>query len=130
MTLRVYVSRDAAALALGADETALALQKAVQAKGHSIELIRIGSRGMVWLEPLVEVEVAGERIGYGPVNAAAVPALIEAGLLHGAPHALRLGAVRELPYLARQERLTFAPRRHYRSAGYRSVHPARGLFRA
>ena len=108
MSVRVFVSRDAAALALGADETALALQKAAQAAGTAIELVRIGSRGMVWLEPLVEVEIAGARIGYGPVTAAAVPALVQAGLFQGAAHALRLGSVSELPYVARQERLTFA----------------------
>ena len=108
MSVRVFVSRDAAALALGADETALALQKAAQAAGEAIELVRIGSRGMVWLEPLVEVEVAGVRVGYGPVNAADVPALVKAGLFKGAAHALRLGAVHELPFMARQERLTFA----------------------
>ncbi len=108
MTARVFVSCDAAALALGADDTALALQKAAHAKGQLIEVVRTGSRGMVWLEPLVEIEVAGERVGYGPVTTADVPALVDAGLLQGAPHALRLGVVNALPYLAKQERLTFA----------------------
>jgi formate dehydrogenase iron-sulfur subunit len=108
VSVRVFISRDAAALSLGADETALALQKAAQAAGVSIELVRIGSRGMVWLEPLVEVEIAGSRIGYGPVTASSVPGLVQAGLLSGAAHALHLGAVDALPYLARQERLTFA----------------------
>jgi formate dehydrogenase iron-sulfur subunit len=108
MSLRVYVSRDAAALALGADETAAALVAAAKSKGESIEVIRIGSRGMVWLEPLVEVEVKGERIGYGPVVASAVPALVASGLFSGAAHTLRLGAVTALPYFAKQERLTFA----------------------
>jgi formate dehydrogenase iron-sulfur subunit len=108
MSLRVYVSRDAAALALGADETAVALVAAAKAKGESIELIRIGSRGMVWLEPLVEVEVQGERVAYGPVVASAVPGLVAAGLFAGAANVLRLGAVAALPYFAKQERLTFA----------------------
>ena len=108
MTVRVFVSRDAAALALGADETAVAIQRAAQAAGTAIELVRIGSRGMVWLEPLVEVEVGNERVGFGPVPAAAVDSMVMAGLLQGAPHALRLGPVEKLPYFARQERLTFA----------------------
>ena len=43
--------------------------------------MRVGSRGMVWLEPLVEVEDAsGQRIGYGPVTADDVPGLVQAGL--------------------------------------------------
>ena len=106
--VRVFVSRDAAALALGAEETVAALQRAALAKGARIELVRTGSRGMVWLEPLVEVEVAGERVAYGPVSASAVAGLVDAGLLQGAAHALRLGATLELPFMARQERLTFA----------------------
>jgi formate dehydrogenase iron-sulfur subunit len=63
---------------------------------------------MVWLEPLVEVEIGGERVGYGPVAASDVDALLGAGLLAGAPHALRLGVVDKLPFIARQQRLTFA----------------------
>jgi len=108
VSVKVYVSRDAAALALGADETAAALVAAAQAAGTAMQLVRVGSRGMVWLEPLVEVEVAGKRIGYGPVAAADVPALVGAGLFSGADHKLRLGVVDELPYIAKQERLTFA----------------------
>jgi len=105
---KVFVSRDAAALALGADETAAALVAAAKAKGQDIELVRIGSRGMVWLEPLVEVEVAGRRVGYGPVAAADVPELLDAGLRSGADHKLKLGIVEELPFIKKQERLTFA----------------------
>jgi formate dehydrogenase iron-sulfur subunit len=108
MTLKIYVSRDAAALALGADETAAALQEAAKAGGIDMQLVRVGSRGMVWLEPLVEVEVAGQRIGYAPVNASDVHALVDAGLFSAAPHALCLGPVDKLPWIAKQERLTFA----------------------
>ena len=106
MAIRIYVSRDAAAQALGADETAAALQAAA---GADIELVRVGSRGMVWLEPLVEVtDAAGQRIAYGPVMADQVPALLSAGLLQAAEHPLRLGRVEDMPYFARQERLTFS----------------------
>ncbi len=80
MTLNVYVSRDAAAVALGADDTAAALQRAAEATGQPIRIVRTGSRGMVWLEPLVEVEVDGQRVGYGPISADDVPALVGAGL--------------------------------------------------
>jgi formate dehydrogenase iron-sulfur subunit len=109
MAVRIYISRDAAAQALGADETAAALQLAAASKGTSIALTRVGSRGMVWLEPLVEVENAsGQRIAYGPVTADDVPGLVKAGLFDAAPHPLRLGRVEDMPWFAKQERLTFA----------------------
>ena len=109
MAVRIYISRDAAAQALGADETTAALQLAAASKGTSITLTRVGSRGMVWLEPLVEVENAsGQRIAYGPVTADDVPGLVKAGLFGAAPHSLRLGRVEDMPWFAKQERLTFA----------------------
>jgi formate dehydrogenase iron-sulfur subunit len=105
----LYVSRDAAALAVGADETALALQTAALAAGIPVALKRVGTRGMLWLEPLVEVEDdAGRRIAYGPVTAQQVPELVAAGLFDAAPHPLRLGRVEDLPWFAQQQRLTFA----------------------
>jgi formate dehydrogenase iron-sulfur subunit len=105
----VYVSRDAAALSVGADATADALLKAAVATGIELLLKRVGSRGMVWLEPLVEVEdSAGQRIAYGPVCARDVPSLVTAGLFDAAPHPLRLGRVEDLWWYAQQQRLTFA----------------------
>ena len=98
---RVFVPRDAAALALGADDVAAALVP------HAT-VVRNGSRGMAWLEPLVEVETADGRIAYGPVSAADVPGLLAAGLLSGGAHALRLGRTDDIPFLKRQTRLTFA----------------------
>ena len=98
MSTRIYISRDAAAQALGADETLLALQAAATAAGITLDVVRVGSRGMVWLEPLVEVvDGDGQRIAYGPVMAEQVPALVAAGLLQAAAHPLRLGRVEELP---------------------------------
>jgi formate dehydrogenase iron-sulfur subunit len=107
-TVRVFVSRDAAAVALGADEVAAAIGEQARLAGVEIDLVRTGSRGMVWLEPLVEVECAGVRIGYGPLSAADIAEWISADGLAGARHAANLGAVEELPWLKRQERLTFA----------------------
>ncbi len=97
---RVFVPRDAAALALGADAVAKALD------GHAT-VVRTGSRGMFWLEPMIEVETEAGRIAYGPVSAADVPGLLAAGLLTGAAHALRQGLTQEIPFLARQTRVTF-----------------------
>lgn len=105
---RIYVPRDAAALAVGADAVAQALQRECAARGLAVELVRNGSRGLLWLETLVEVETAQGRVAYGPVQAADVPGLLNAGMLQGRPHALCHGLTEQIPYLARQERLTFA----------------------
>lgn len=105
---RIYVPRDAAALAVGADAVAQALQRECEARGLAVELVRNGSRGLLWLETLVEVETAQGRVAYGPVQAADVAGLLDAGMLQGRPHALCHGLTEQIPYLARQERLTFA----------------------
>ncbi|RUM02538.1 formate dehydrogenase beta subunit [Rhizobium chutanense] len=108
MTVRIYVPRDAAALALGAEKVAKAIAQEIAARGFDAQIVRNGSRGMFWLEPLVEVEVAGKRIGYGPVKATDVPALFDAGMKSGGGHPLCLGEVEDLPFLKEQTRLTFA----------------------
>jgi formate dehydrogenase iron-sulfur subunit len=105
VTATVYVPRDAAARSVGADEVAAALTAAA---GEQLRLVRTGSRGMLWLEPLVEVATDAGRIGYGPVTAEEVPGLLAAGLLRGADHPLRIGRPEEHPWLAGQQRLTFA----------------------
>ncbi len=99
---RIFVPRDAAAIALGADGVARALAAAV-----SVPIVRTGSRGMFWLEPMIEVETPAGRIAYGPVQAADVESLLASGLLTGGAHALRLGRPEEIPFLAAQTRLTF-----------------------
>jgi formate dehydrogenase iron-sulfur subunit len=70
--------------------------------------VRTGSRGLFWLEPLIEVETAAGRIGYGPVAPDEVARLFEAGFLTGGLHPKTLGRVEDIPYLARQQRLIFA----------------------
>jgi formate dehydrogenase iron-sulfur subunit len=106
--VKIYVPRDAAAQSVGAGETAQAILAEANKRGANIELIRNGSRGLLWLEPLVEVEVSGERRAYGPVTAGDVPDLYDAGFLTGRPHALSLGVTEQIPYFKRQQRLTFA----------------------
>jgi formate dehydrogenase iron-sulfur subunit len=98
----IYVPRDAAARAAGADEVAAAL-----AEQPGIRVVRNGSRGMLWLEPMIEVATPQNRIAYGPVTAADVPGLIDSGMLTGGDHRLRLGVTEELPWMARQQRITF-----------------------
>jgi formate dehydrogenase iron-sulfur subunit len=107
-SVKVYVPRDAAALGMGADQTARAIAAEAKHRGVAVELIRNGSRGLLWLEPLVEVEVAGTRMAYGPVQAQDVSGLFDADFTAGKSHALGHGATEQIPYFKRQERLTFA----------------------
>ncbi len=103
---RVFISRDSTALSLGANQVAAALQQAADAQ--DIEIVRNGSRGMFWLEPLIEVETAQGRVAYGPVQPGDLPGLLQAGMLEGKEHALSLGDIEQLPYFKDQNRLTFA----------------------
>jgi formate dehydrogenase iron-sulfur subunit len=109
--LKIYVPRDAAARSMGADATANAIAAEAARRGLDIQLIRNGSRGLLWLEPLVELEVAGERHAYGPVQPRDAASLLEALQAAGdrAPaHPLAQGPTGEIPYFKRQQRLTFA----------------------
>ena len=116
MNTTVYVPRDSTALAVGADEVADSMVATAVARGIELNLIRNGSRGLFWLEPLVEVATAAGRVGFGPVAPQDVPALFDAGLLQsgaGAPavslsHPLALGLIDDISYLKAQQRLTCA----------------------
>ncbi|MFN3722631.1 MAG: formate dehydrogenase beta subunit [Paracoccaceae bacterium] len=99
--MKVYVPLDAAARALGADEVVAALQAEAARRGSALDVVRNGSRGMVWLEPLVEVETPGGRVGFGPMDAASVGQVFDGG-------PLALGRVADLPWMKAQTRLTFA----------------------
>ena len=101
--MKVYLPRDAAAKALGAEAVARALRAEADRRGVPLELVRTGTRGMIWLEPLLEIERDGLRHGFGPMTAAEVPALFETADTH--PKAL--GPVEELDWMKRQTRLTF-----------------------
>ncbi|MBP6768379.1 MAG: formate dehydrogenase [Reyranella sp.] len=108
MTTRFFVPRDAAARAVGADRVAIALHEEAGRQGIDIEIVRTGSRGLFWLEPMVEVETPGGRIAFGPVAARDVHGLLAGGLPIGDRHPLCLGRPENLPFLKRQTRLTFA----------------------
>ena len=101
MTLKIYLPLDSAAKALGAEAVADAIRSEAAARGLEIELIRTGTRGMIWLEPLVEIDRGEGRRAYGPVTPADVPALLDGT-------AATLGPVEDIPFFARQTRLTFA----------------------
>ncbi|CCE10285.1 putative formate dehydrogenase beta subunit [Bradyrhizobium sp. STM 3843] len=107
MSLRLYVPCDAGALAVGADEVAQALASVASQRGLTIDIVRTGSRGLYWLEPLIEVATPAGRIGFGPATSADAASLLDA-IVSSGQHPLRLGAVEDIPWLKRQTRLTFA----------------------
>jgi len=108
MSTKIYVSRDATAIALGSDATARAILAEADRRSVGVDVVRNGSRGLFWLEPLVEVETPAGRVAYGPVKAGDVAKLFDAGFERGDAHALRVGSVDEIPFFKKQERLTFA----------------------
>ncbi len=108
MSITVFVPRDSAALAMDANAVARDILAEAQRRNIKIKLVRNGSRGMMWLEPLIEVQTAQGRVAYGPVESGDVRALFDADFLHGGKHKLNLGLTGEIPYLKKQERLTFA----------------------
>jgi formate dehydrogenase iron-sulfur subunit len=106
--VRVFVPSDTTARSLGADQVAQAVAAEAESRGVDVAIVRNGSRGLYWLEPMVEVEVDGERRAYGPIAPADVPALFAADFLAGGQHAKSLGPTEAIAYLAAQNRLTMA----------------------
>ena len=105
--VKIYVPRETTAVSVGADEVAVAIAREAKQRGANIELVRNGSWGACWLEPLIEVQHGDQRIAYGNVAPTDVASLFDAGLLEGGEHEKRLGAVNEIDYLITQERWTF-----------------------
>jgi formate dehydrogenase iron-sulfur subunit len=108
MTTTIYIPRDSAAISRGAERVARAFTKLAAERNLDVRVVRNGSRGLFWLEPLIEVATPAGRIGYGPVEPSDLAGLIDAGLLTGAAHPLNVGVVDEIPYLKKQQRLTMA----------------------
>lgn len=104
----VYVPKDAAARSVGSDDVADAIVHEGKKRGIDLEIIRNGTRGALWLEPLVEVVTSKARIGFGPVKQGDVSSLFDANFLEGGTHPLSLGTTSEIPWLARQDRVTFS----------------------
>ncbi|APH71862.1 formate dehydrogenase beta subunit [Aquibium oceanicum] len=108
MTHVIYIPGDSGALALGADKVAKAIAAELQGRGMEATIVRNGSRGAYFLEPMVEVETGAGRIAYGPIRPGDVASLFDADFLSGGAHPKLLGRPDELPFLTRQTRLTFA----------------------
>ncbi len=111
MTIRIFIPRDAAAVACGADEIATAVTAAAKKAKVKAQVVRNGSRGMLWLEPLMEIEDNGVRYAFGPMTEADAAKIVSALAKNGASkikHALALGPTEEIPFFKKQTRLTFA----------------------
>ncbi len=113
MTTKIYIPRDSSALSMGADKVAIAISDEAKKRGKNVEIIRNGSRGLYWLETMVEVSTDLGRVAYGPVKVKDVSSLFDADFLNSASsnssaHALCLGLTEEIEWLKKQQRLTFA----------------------
>jgi formate dehydrogenase iron-sulfur subunit len=105
--VKVFVPRETTANSVGADEVALEIAREAKKRGAGVQLVRNGSWGACWLEPLVEVVQGETRIAYGNVESGDVASLFDAGFLDGGDHAKRIGPINEIEFLATQERWTF-----------------------
>ena len=105
--VKIFIPADTTACALGADAVAAEVTVQAQNRGLDIAIIRNGSRGAFWLEPMMEIEADGSRYCFGPVNPGDVADLFDAGFPGLCDHALLLGQATDIEWLARQDRLTF-----------------------
>ena len=123
---RIFIPNDSAALAVGAEAVARAVLLEAAQRSLVIDIVRTGSRGLHWLEPLIEVETPEGRVGYGPL----VPGDIDATLLQGGAHAKCIGVVDDHPWLKRQTRVTFARCGNVDPLSLKDYGGMRGLSRA
>ncbi|MBK7012195.1 MAG: formate dehydrogenase [Xanthomonadales bacterium] len=108
MSLRLFVPRDTSAMACGADAVALKIRGEAEARGVDVTILRNGSRGMCWLEPLLEVERGEVRHAFGPITEGDVGGLFDIAFAADAGHPKALGPVAEIPWLKRQQRQCFS----------------------
>lgn len=103
--MKFFVAKDSSAVSIGAEQTADALRRAAP----DAEIVRTGSRGLYWLEPLVEVELNDRRVGFGPIEANEAQEVVEA--LNNdqfESHPRFVGRIDRLLREQGQQRLTFA----------------------
>lgn len=108
MSMRIFVPRDTSAIACGADAVALEIQSEAVDRGVDVAIVRNGSRGACWLEPLVEVDRGEGRYGFGPIEVDEVGGLFAVGFAQDARHPKALGLIDEIPWLKRQHRHCFS----------------------
>lgn len=107
-TISIYIPRDTAAIAMDVEELIGPILAQAKTQGIELNIIRNGTRGLLWLEPLIEVLTEQGRVAYGPIFEEDLDSLFAANWLHGGAHPLCHGLTEDIPYLKNQERLTFA----------------------
>ncbi len=103
---RIYVPIDSAALALSAEDVAVAIAAEARPRPTcrscaTVGVASISNRSLKWKRPQ-------GRIGYSNVEAEDVAALFDACFHEGKSHEKNVGIIDEIPYLKTQQRLTFA----------------------
>ena len=108
MTYKIYIPRDSSAISLGANDVFNEILKESKERNLDVSIIRNGSRGIFWLEPMIEVETPKGRVAYGPISLLDVAGLFDQEFYLGKKHSLFLGLTEEISWLKNQERLTYA----------------------
>lgn len=103
--MKVFISADSSALSIGAGAVADALGK--RAGGSALDIVRTGSRGLFWLEPMIECERDGQRVAFGPLVPDDVPGVLEAASVGNWDHPRYLGPVEALLEAQGQRRINF-----------------------
>lgn len=98
--MKIYIPGDAAAQSVGSDLVAVAIAAEAAKRNLDINIVRNGTRGALWLEPLVEVEISGQRIGYTNVTSDDAAAVLDGS--HPS-----IGDVDSFDWLAKQDRITY-----------------------
>lgn len=130
MSVKIYVPCDAAAVSVGADAVARAVSEQIASRRLDLTVVRNGSRGMFWLEPLVEVETPRGRVAYGPVTAEAVTGLFDAGFVRRQRAPTPAGADRRNSVFEEPGAADLRALRHRRPAFARRLHEPWRLQRA
>ena len=105
--LKCYLPLDSVAVSLGADGIAASLGAEAKSRNLEIAIIRTGSRGMHWLEPLLEIDHDGHRIGFGPFENSDIATLFDSNNKPNIAHEKYLGPVGEIPFFKQQTRMIF-----------------------
>ena len=108
MSYKIFIPRDSSSISLGADKVYQEIFNEAKKRNININIVRNGSRGLFWLEPMIEVETSKGRVAYGPVSISDITSLFEIEFFLGNNHPLCLGITEDIEWLKNQERLTYA----------------------
>jgi formate dehydrogenase iron-sulfur subunit len=107
MSYKIYIPIDSTAKSLGANEVAHLIELEAQSRKIDLQIIRNGSRGLFWLEPMLEVETDQGRVAYGPVTQNDIESLFDAEFFMGKAHPLFLGVTDEIDWLKKTRKTYF-----------------------